>query len=140
MKILIYITLAMIFSGCGGVIKQIPMISKHTLKGNVVVLRNKNIIGMGVDYIVKLDGDNIAKIGTGKHLSMPLSIGTHEIGVKCFGGIFPVWHEDIIPVKIHNNTTTYLLISPSPICANIEKITSSAASIKLKTSKVLLLK
>jgi len=127
------------FTGCGGLITPVPMIGVNEAKGNAIIMRNINFVGAGVYYVVKLDGKNIAHIRTGEHFSIPLSVGIHNIGVKCFGGIFPIWHEDTVTTEIYNKTTVHFVISPNIICADIKLIDNKEAKLRLQKSNEIIL-
>jgi hypothetical protein len=136
---LVVLLLSIGIVGCGGIITPVPKIEVTKASGNAIIIRKNSFVGSAVYYIVKLDGKNIAHIRTGQYFSIPLSVGTHSIGVKCFGGIFPIWHEDIVTTEIYDNTTVNFIINPNIICADIKLIDNKKAKLILQESYKILL-
>ena len=104
-------------------------------QNNVTLLRNFNFYASAYHYWATLDDEDIAGLLVKQNVSFILPPGKHSLGVRCFGGLWPMWWHDQIHVVISNSVKRYFLLSPYFLgCAEIEEIQSSEGLDRLRTS------
>ena len=138
MKLLCIFTAALILTGCAtDRINQIP--KSYIGKGGtaVVLVNDYNFQGSGIDYFLTLNSDDVVKIGIRKKHVIALPAGKHQIGVRCFGGIFPISHYSNLDIQITDDETVYLLISNDKYtaCADVKLL--NEVEVKKKVSGTL---
>jgi hypothetical protein len=115
--------------------KSVPAIQDPNEIGQVIVIRNVNIVGSAIPYFINIDWTDVFSIKVGQYTKLSLNPGDHFIGVKCYGGWTPEPKLDVNKVLVEENKTLYFLISPSLSCADIKQITKDEADKRIQQSK-----
>jgi len=138
MKNILIAGIVLFLSACGttsGLLNKLPEVGDNNNAGKVVVARVKMFLGGGNGYAIALDGKNIIGIGSGEHTEFFVPVGEHTIAVRCFGGIVPMQHEDLLNFTAKATEVNYFLISANMSCAEIKESTEAELSEHLKNSK-----
>jgi len=131
-----FVFIVIIFlEGCASVRPVTSLPEESPIKENVTILRNYNFLASAIHYWPTVDGEDIAGLLVKEHTSFKLPTGKHNLGVHCFGGLWPMWWHDQIEVDLHEETPRFFLLSPDILgCAEIEEINESEALDRLKKS------
>ncbi len=136
MRTLLMATLLLALMGCAtGPIGQLPRPQLGQEVGEVVILRNRNVVGSAVSYHIIVNGTIVFGIRVGQHTIFRLAQGIHRIGVRWFGGWFPMWMRSVKEFEIVPHQRIYLLVSPSFWGAEIEKISEKDGKMRLGGSE-----
>lgn len=89
-------------------------------KAHVVVIRGSNLIGAALKYGISLDREARGRIGSGHHMLLETTAGTHRIEVSCFGGWTPTTKVDGLDFEARDGETYFFRVHPDGRCAGIE--------------------
>lgn len=123
-KLLLSLSLILL-SGCigpHGAMKKLPDVSSEENSGNIYIVRNGNLFGGGVNYVVTLDFREILGISTNEYTKFKVEQGGHHIGVICKGGWTPGSHVDEKYADIKAGKSYYFMARAGGICAVIEPL------------------
>jgi len=136
-KIFIVFTTFLLIFGCASHSKvgRLPELKDPDKAGKIVIIRNKNFVGGGVQYFVNVDWVDILGLYAGEYTEFDLNPGKHFVGVKCYGGWSPGPKLDGVEVKIKENDKLYFVISPNFVCADIKKISNEEAAKRIQDSE-----
>jgi hypothetical protein len=80
-------------------------------------------------YPVLIDGIKIYKIGSGQHVSIPVTAGRRIIAVRCLGAIVTKTKTDVtMPITLVRDEAAYFKLEPSIwTCPDLTQIQSDEA-------------
>lgn len=103
MKNLILLSMAvlMIFSCAHGKTEHFPKVENQSEAAEVFVIRDNNLLGLGMSLKVALDDSIIARLRSGEYVSFHVNPGFHSLGVT----------EPTLTVPFEKGRTYHFLIS-----------------------------
>ncbi|MEO7622536.1 MAG: hypothetical protein ABIS30_05675 [Gallionella sp.] len=136
----------MLLSSCASLRPVNKLPEAETDTNNITILRNNEFYGSAIHFWPTVDNEDIAGLLVKQHVSFILPNGKHFIGVRCFGGEWPLWrtwkHEQL-EVEVSSNERRYFLVTASYFnCAGIKEIQESVAhnflpgSIRIPTGDI----
>jgi hypothetical protein len=121
---------ALLLGGCStyGITGALPAVEEGN-SAKVVVIRPAQRMAVSVvgSYPVLIDGIKIYKIGSGQHVSIPVTAGRRIIAVRCLGAI--VTKTDVtVPITLVRDEAVYFKLEPSNwTCPDVTQIQSDEA-------------
>ncbi len=138
MKKCVFVFFVLFLTGCShGLIGILPEIGNVDDTAEMIIIRNKNVMGAALSYKITLNMQDIVGIRVGEYCKFSVPAGQHTLGLKCFGGWSPTTKEMSIDVLCKPNTKYYFLLSPSSICAEIEPINEEEGLKRISKSEYL---
>jgi hypothetical protein len=136
-RLLLILPIFLLILGCAhhSKVGRLPELKETDKYGKIVVIRNKNFIGAGLQYFVNIDWRDILSLYAGEYTKFRLNPGKHFIGVKCYGGWTPAPKLDGLEVKLKENDELYFIISPNFTCADIKSISKERAKERIRNSE-----
>jgi hypothetical protein len=112
------------------VIGALPPVADPRAAADVWVIRRYNYVGWANSYELTVDGSRVFGIRNNEHTAFLLPAGVHELGVRCFGGWFPIWHETKLRVSLRSGQKHFFAVAPSAgwNCASLRRVDAEAGS------------
>jgi len=123
---------ALLLGGCStyGITGALPAVEEGN-SAKVMVIRPAQRMAVSVvgSYPVLIDGIKIYKIGSGQHVSIPVTAGRRIIAVRCLGAIVTKAKTDVtMPITLVRDEAVYFKLEPSIwTCPDLTQIQSDEA-------------
>jgi hypothetical protein len=115
----------------------LPDLSDPDQASEVTVIRKKSVVAAANSYKITLDGKDVFWMRSGQYTTFMVDPGSHVIGVRCFGGLLPMWFHDTVEFMFEPRQTHYFTVDPygGLKCAKIEIVDQAEARDLIPSSE-----
>ena len=103
-----------------GQVGTLPVVTKSD-SATVYVVRRFAVVGMLNTFRIAYDKKNLFDIGNGDFGTFEVPPGSHDIAVKCFGGLLPIIQTHDLQQDFVAGKDYYFEVAPDTVaCASIQ--------------------